>query len=171
MICHCNNEKEKRNWIWFCCSQSNILNSNCITFLLDLLHLSTSQRSGSLVHYAALTLLSGVIFHQLPAIPYNPVILVCLMSGQLQVISFWSQNTTIRFLYCKWISINLWKSSSYLLCIFSINSIIMYMIIIIMYLICVSELTEQLLWTVIFAFPQPKESNSTEKVLSIWLLN
>lgn len=143
MICHYNNEKEKRNWIWFCCSQNNILNSGRITFLLDRSHLSAGQRSGSLVHYGAPTLLPGVIFHQLPATPYSPVILVCLMSGQLQVISFWSRNTTIRFLYCKWISINLWKSSSYLLCIFSINSKIMYMIIIIMYLICVSELTEQ----------------------------
>lgn len=144
MICHCNNGKEKRKWLYFCCSQNNILNSDLITFLLDGSHLSTGQRSGSLVqHHVALTLRSSVIFHQLPTIPYNLVIPVCLMSGQLQAISLWSQNTAIRFLYCKWISINLWKSYSYLLCILSINSIIMYVIIIIMYLICVSELTEQ----------------------------
>lgn len=143
MICHYNNGKEKRNWLCFFCSQNNILNSDHITFLLDGSHLSTGQRLGSLVQYhVALTLLSSV-FYQLPTTVYNLVISVCLMSGQLQVISLWSRNTAIRFLYCKWISTDLWKSCSYLLYILSINSIIMYMIIIIMYLICVSELTEQ----------------------------
>ena len=50
----------------------------------------TVQRLGSLVQYhVALTLLSSVIFYQLPTTAYNLVIPVCLMSGQLQVISLY----------------------------------------------------------------------------------